>query len=123
MALPTDNGGATIQEVADFMLDVMAYSLRKDVRFVVGATIPETHLAPKAWCPRALLIDEPRGEPEEMANQHVGMQHVKLLWLVPIYAAEQELIENQGMGALDELEGASEWSLADVRRPSLVTAS
>jgi len=105
------------------MFDVMAYSLRPEVRVASGRTIPETRLMPKAWKPRALLFDEPRGEPEDIGSVHVGLQHVELLWLVPIYGEEERLISLEGIEAFDELDQHSEWSLADPARPPVSAAA
>jgi hypothetical protein len=120
IVVPKDNGGASVEEVTNLLLDVMAYSLRQDVRFAAGETIPESPLLPRSWKPRALLLDEPRGESETLANFHVGLQHVKLVWLVPIYSEERALIGQRGIAAFDDADQHSEWSLADPARPSLV---
>jgi hypothetical protein len=121
MILPRELGGASGQEVAFFMLDVAVHCYRQDVRCEVGATIPETPLMPANWKPKALLLDEPRGEPEELAQISIGDQRVELLWLVPIYADEYELIKTKGMDAFDLLDAQSEWSVDDPGRPSFVS--
>ena len=120
MVLPEGLGGATKDQVTSFIMDVAAYSLRRDVRFEIGRMIPETPLMPTSWLPRALLLDEPRGEPEEIASFQVGSQRVALIWLVPIHTDEYELIARAGLEAFDELDGRSEWSLTDPKRPSFV---
>ncbi len=74
-------GGVSADEVVSFILDVAVYSYRKDVRCRVGATIPETELMSVEWGPKALRIDELRGEPEELSVLSVGDQRVELLWL------------------------------------------
>ena len=122
MVVPAGLAGTSVQEVASFMLDVMAYSLRRDVAFRVGQTIPETPLMPRAWKPRALLLDELRGEPEDMSSFHVGIQHVKLVWLVPIHEDERRLIGERGLEEFDRLDQDSDWSLADPSRPSVLAS-
>lgn len=117
---PPDNGGASEDRVTSLLLDVMSYSLRSDTRIAAGQTIPPSLLLPSEWSARALLIDEPRGEPEWLAHAHVGVQHVSLLWLVPIHSDEQSLILEQGIEAFDEAESLSEWSLVDPNRPSFL---
>ena len=121
MILPPDLRGASDQEVVSFMLDIAIHCYRKDVRCDVGSTIPETPLMPANWKPKALLLDEPRGEPEELAQIPIGDQRVELLWLVPIYADEYELIKTKGIDAFDLLDAQSEWSVADPGRPSFVS--
>lgn len=120
VVVPRDNGGISEAKVTSFLLDAMSYSLRSDVRFAVGETIPPSTIVPKEWKARALLLDEPRGEPEYLADVHLGIQHVKLLWIVPIHADERELILSDGIEAFDRAESASDWSLADPRRPSFL---
>jgi hypothetical protein len=122
MILPDELGGVSADEVVSFILDVAVYTYRKDVRCRVGATIPETELIPAKWGPKALLIDELRGEPEELSELSVGDQRVQLLWLVPIYGDEYRLIKSKGIEAFDQLDAQSEWSVADPRRPSFTTS-
>jgi hypothetical protein len=119
MCLPKGLAGASIDEVISFILDVAVYSLGRDTNFEIGATIPETPLMPQSWAPRAIILDEPRGESEELEYFHVGSQHINLIWLVPIYKAEYELIAREGLDAFYHLEEQSDWSLADPDRPSL----
>jgi hypothetical protein len=121
MILPRDLAGASAEEVVSFMLDVAVHSYRKDVRCSVGATVPETPLMPAQWPPKALLFDELRGEPEEFSNISIGTQSIEVLWLVPIYGAERELIVSEGIEAFDLLDAQSDWSVADPRRPSFVS--
>jgi len=120
--LPAALAGASRNDVTSFILDVMAYSLRSDVRIARGKTVPATPQMPHAWSPKALLMDEPRGEPEALDTFHVGIQHVELLWLVPIYEEEERLIGEKGLAAFDELDDRSEWSLADPARPSVLSS-
>lgn len=120
LTLPRDMGQVSFEEAASFLMDVFAYSLRADVSFAEGNVIPETPLMPKHWNPRAILIDEPRGEPEELSNFQVGGQDVHLLWVVPIYRSEYELILRDGLDDFDRRCEQSEWSLADPRRPPFV---
>ena len=75
--------------------------------------------APEGW-PKALLFDQPNGEPEELSCFHVGAQHINLLWVVPIHGAEYELIKKVGIESFDKAIQSIELSLVDVRRPSCV---
>lgn len=121
MILPDELGGASAEEVVSLILDVAVHSYPKDVRCSVGATIPETQLMPAKWSPKALLFDELRGEPEELSHIAVGDQCIELLWLIPIYRDEYELIHSEGIDAFDHLDAQSDWSVADPRRPSFVS--
>jgi hypothetical protein len=95
----------------------MVHVRRPDVVLRAGCSVPESKWVPAEWSIRAMLVDEPTGEPEELADTHVGPQHVQLWWLVPIHGAEYKLINEQGLDAFYELNEAAALSLADVRRP------
>jgi hypothetical protein len=119
MVLPPDLGGATFTEVSSFVLDVFALGLERDVELSVGYRIAPTALMPAAWPARAILLDEPAGEPEELATFHVEGAHADLLWIVPIYESEYQGIDQHGLDWFYDLEEQSEWSLADPHRPPL----
>ena len=120
LCLPADLGGADEQQVIHYLLDIMAYSLRDDVNFVIGNRFPVSPLAPSSWTTKALLLDEPRGEPEEMANYQIGQQAVDLIWLIPITAGEKQFIDDNGLEDFDDLVEKSEDSILDVNRPSMI---
>jgi len=107
-------------EIRDYVFNIIAYilsTLKHDVS--AEYLIKENELAPVGW-PKALLFDEPRGEPESLGNFHFGNQHIDLLWLIPIHASELDLINNQGITAFDEAIDKCDVSLADVTRASSV---
>jgi hypothetical protein len=66
--VPSDNAGATIDEVSMFMLDFMAHTIGRGAKLEVGSAMDESSLAPKSWKARGLLIDQPRGEPAFREN-------------------------------------------------------
>jgi hypothetical protein len=119
MILPTDLAGATSDEVMSLLFDIFTYGLRDDVVLRPGYAIPPSRLVPEAWHTRALLIDEPVGEPDDLSTMHFGSEHIELLWVVPIYDAEYHFIAQNGVERFYELADASEWSLSDPTRPSL----
>jgi len=120
LALPPDNAGASDEEVLSFLFDVMAYSISKVKNFDLGTIIPESPLAPQSWTARALLVDEPRAEPEFLSEIELGPEVVRLRWIVPIYRDEFEVIRTNGLDAFDKAAETSEWSPADPRRPSFL---
>jgi hypothetical protein len=121
LALTPDLGGASFAQAAGFLMDLALYARQPEVRPREGMTVPPSPLVPAAWPTRAMMLDEPRAEPEALAVHHVGSQHVNLWWVIPIHEAEYRLIREQGIKAFDALEQASGLSLADVRRPSFVS--
>lgn len=118
--LPNDLGGASEKDVIDYLFDIAVYSLKEDVSFYEEMIIPESPLAPKSWRLRAILIDEARGEPESLEKIHVGTQHIRLLWLIPIYANEYMHIQNLGIDSFDHYCESSSFSLADINRASMI---
>ena len=116
LALPPNLGGATSAQVFNFMLDLSAYAIDKLDRIVSPSIIPETPLLPKAWRTRALLIDQARSEPEELSELNIGVESVELLWAIPIYKSEYELIARSGVEAFDALAERAELSPVDVNR-------
>jgi len=118
--LPEDLGGTNSESAVHYLLDIMAYSLRADVGMKVGALIPESSLAPGSWSTKAILIDEARGEDEEMSSINIVQQTVDLLWMVPLTRNEYSLIKNKGIEEFDRIEAASDVSLLDVNRDGIV---
>lgn len=123
LVLPLDNGGATRERTFSFLLDVCTYCLKNTVSCLVGETIPHSQNVPEPWLARSFLFDEPRGEPEFVSNIRFQEEDIEVVWLVPIYENERLLIISNGIDAFDQLEAASEWSLADPNRPSLIGES
>lgn len=118
LVLPVSLGGATEDEVVNYIFDLTAYLLRDDVDFRVEKMVPANSFSPDKWRQKAILIDEAKGESESLGNIHVGVQHVKLLWLIPIYGNEYELIANEGIEVFDRCCEEAELSLVDVGRGS-----
>jgi hypothetical protein len=116
LALPPDLGGATDDEVFNFMLDVSAYVVDELDMTQPPMITPETLLAPKKWRTRALLFDQARSEPEELSELAVGPDTVEVLWVIPIYNSEYELIKNSGVEAFDVLADQAGLSPADINR-------
>ncbi|MCG8522529.1 MAG: suppressor of fused domain protein [Pseudomonadales bacterium] len=103
-------------EITNYLFDVLAYVIEKLGRSPRSEdTVPVTQLAPKGW-PKALLFDDPRGEPESLEVFHVGAQHVNLLWLIPIFGSEYSLIKQNGIEAFDREADKMEFSVVEVRR-------
>ena len=119
MVLPKEVAIEQEDQIKNYLFDVASYLLNTLGRqLTVGTTIPESPLAPNGW-PKALLFDEPRGEPEELSCFHIGSQHVDLFWLIPIYGSEYELIKEKGLGDFDKLYEPGDIRLVDINRPSL----
>lgn len=115
-----DFSGSSFDEASALVMDVVAYFVQHNLEPIVDHTLKADILMPGVWPTRALLIDEPRGEAEELASFHVGGRHLDLIWLVPIYQEEYEFILSKGIEEFGEREDAAEWSAADPLRSSFL---
>jgi len=118
--LGNDLGEASEDEVFDYLLDISIYSFRNFSEFSVETIIPENKLSPKSWKLNSILVDEPRGESESFECLHIGRQHINMLWLIPIYKKEYDYIKDMGIDNFDLLCDSSEFSVADLSRPTFV---
>jgi hypothetical protein len=118
MVVPYHVGIDQVDSISNYMFDICAYitnTLNHNIK--AEDLIPEGILAPENW-PKALLFDEPRGEPEELGCFHIGTQHVNLSWVVPIFGREYDLINSKGIESFDEAVVKMELSLVETRRES-----
>lgn len=127
MVLPYDLIDDDIDAISSYLFNIANYIVKKLGRnlhpeeIVAGHEIATTNESSiPTDLPRAVLFDEPRGEPSELNYFHIGMQHIKLSWVIPIFDNEYELIKNNSIDAFDEAVNAAEISLVEVRRESCV---
>ncbi len=116
MVLPKNLGGANDREVTNYIFDIMAYSLRDDVTFEVERTIPSNDMAPKAWRQRAILIDTPHAEHEDVQTIMINNIKIELRWVLPIYKEEADNILKHGIEWFGDREEDCEWSVVDLAR-------
>jgi hypothetical protein len=120
MVLPFDIADEQWDAISRYVFDISRYLINTLGHNVKSADLlPESDLAPDDW-PQALLFDDPRGEPNELNYFHIGMQHVTLSWVVPVFASECDLIKNSGIEAFDTAVDHAEVSLVEVRRDACV---
>ena len=118
MVLPYDIVDDEVDAISDYIFDISIHIINSLERNLGAEDILPEHAierVPEGW-PRALLFDEPRGEPNELNNFYIGMQHVKLTWAVPIFDSEYALIKNSGIESFDAAIHDAEVSLVEVRR-------
>jgi len=121
MVLPYDVADDQLEAVSQYIFDVSNYIVN-----TLGCNIKSEDLiseglvlAPEDW-PNALLFDDPRGEPNELNHFYIGLQHVTLSWVVPIFGSEYELIKSSGIESFDAAVANAETSLVEVRRDGCV---
>ncbi len=120
LAVPTYILDEQSETIENYIFDISSYLLQTLGRNAKAETlVPESPLAPAGW-PKALLFDEPSGEPEELSCFNIGLQNVSLLWVVPIHGAEYDLIKAKGIERFDEAIRTIDLSVVDVRRQSCV---
>ncbi len=120
LVVPKDVALEQSELLTNYIFDIVTYltsTLGRNVQ--AEDAIPESELAPKGW-PKAILFDEPHGEPETLGCFHVGAQAVKLLWLVPIFGSEYNYLKTHGISALDKALESIELSPVDIRRKASV---
>lgn len=102
-----------------FLVDVCAHVLELEQRLEVPSMSPPSKVSP--WEMKAILFDEPRGEPEDLESIPTGSGDAKLTWVVPLHESEWKLATQRGLETLDEYFEANSVDLVDIHRRSLVT--
>lgn len=121
MVLPYDVVDDQLESVSRYVFDIANYIVNTQSTNIKSEDlIPDGLVSvPENW-PTALLFDDPRGEPDELNYFHIGMQHVKLSWVIPIFDSEYELIKISGIESFDAAVGNAEVSLVEIRRDSCI---
>ncbi|WP_037283477.1 suppressor of fused domain protein [Saccharibacillus sacchari] len=117
LALESELGGESIERVYDYLADLLVHHIRNAPNTVLPRLMPPSALAPEKWTTTALLLDEPRGEAEELEHFNIGEQQVALVWVVPITPSEATIIMDKGIDSFDVYAEESEYSLIDPCRP------
>jgi len=120
MVLPFDVADDQWESVSQYIFELSNYIVNTLGRNVKAEDLKEeSDQAPEAW-PKALLFDDPRGEPNELNQFYIGIQHVTLSWVVPIFGNEYSLIKSSGIESFDAAVTDAEVSLVEVRRDACV---
>lgn len=125
MVLAYDVVDDEIEAISNYIFEISAHIINTLGRNLKPEEVISKNLeneiksVPEGW-PNALLFDEPRGEPNELNYFHIAMQHVKLSWVVPIFASEYELIKASGIDAFDTAVDVAAISLVEVRRNACI---
>jgi len=121
MVLPYDVADDQLEVVSQYIFDVSNYIVNTWGCNVKSEDLISEGLVsvPEDW-PSALLFDDPRGEPNELNNFYIGLQHVTLSWVVPIFGSEYDLIKSSGIESFDAAVTDAEVSLVEVRRDACI---
>ena len=84
--------------------------------------IDKISVAPDVLTQQAILIDEARGEAEQLSKMYISEYFgtVVLKWVIPIYPSEADFILKEGIDKFDDLDNACKWNLVETQRPPLV---
>ncbi len=116
LAVPSHIVDEQSEKIENYIFDISSYLINTFGKNAKPEdAVPESPLAPEGW-PKAILFDSPNGEPEELSCFHVGAQHINLLWVVPIFGTEYDLIKTSGIEKFDDAIQNIDLSVVDVRR-------
>jgi hypothetical protein len=116
MALVDDLGGESVDVIFSYISDLIAHHIEVVNDDLIPRVMEESQLAPSGWSTKALLLDELRGESEELEEIAVGSEVVRVLWAVPVTAQEAALILQEGVEAFDTYMEGIQYSIIDPRR-------
>ena len=102
----------------EWLLSISSYYIETNIIKELPDFIKPSSISP--WRPNAVLFDEPRGEPEELENFILGKRVVSLVWVIPIYEAENKLILEDGIDKFDRLCDKQRIDLINPRRCSVI---
>ncbi|WP_340026543.1 suppressor of fused domain protein [Paenibacillus sp. FSL K6-1096] len=118
MALTPDLGGESVDRIFTYLSDLIAHHIETAGDSRIPRVMGESPLAPANWTTTALLLDELRGESEELEAIEVGDEGVQIQWAVPVTAQEAALILSEGVESFDSYIEEIEHSIIDPRRPN-----
>ena len=116
--LPPGLRGANEELVTGLLMELVAYSRMNNVSYRWGMTLVQGIRIPSCWSTTALLLDEPRFDPEELSFFQHGEQSIRMMCVYFIHQDEVEFIGQHGAATFFERMKRSEWNLADPIRPS-----
>lgn len=104
--------------IENYLFDLAVHQLRHSARPTAGSVMPHSTLAP--WEMPAIIFDDALGEPGNLERYRADGTDARLVWAIPAFANEAQFVMNDGIDAFDQLVATSDFSLADVRRHSVL---
>lgn len=117
IALKPDLGQENIDRIFSYFCDIIAHNIEHIQSSEVPRVMTESALAPENWTTKALLIDELRGESEDLEQIKIGEEIINVLWVVPITPKESHIILQEGIDAFDAYIDNQHYSIIDPTRP------
>ncbi|MCL9662468.1 suppressor of fused domain protein [Paenibacillus hunanensis] len=113
LALTAELGDESAERIFTYMCDLLVHHIEVAPDSRIPRVMGESELAPDHWSTRALLLDELRGESEELETIQVGDESIQMIWAVPLTTQEASLILQEGVEAFDSYIEESEYSIID----------
>ncbi|WP_231392101.1 MULTISPECIES: suppressor of fused domain protein [unclassified Paenibacillus] len=117
LALKPDLGQESLDRIFSYFCDLIAHNIENIKSSEAPRVMTESALAPENWTTKALLIDELRGESEDLEEIKIGEEIISVLWVVPITHKEARIILQEGIDAFDIYIEKSQYSIIDPTRP------
>lgn len=117
LALTPDLGQESIDRIFSYFCDLIAHNIENIKSSEVPRVMTESALAPENWTTKALLIDELRGESEELEEIKIGEEVISVLWVIPITHKEARIILQEGIDTFDAWIEKQQHSIIDPARP------
>ncbi|MFD5017402.1 suppressor of fused domain protein [Paenibacillus sp. NPDC058367] len=117
IALKPDLGQENIDRIFSYFCDIIAHNIEHIQSSEVPRVMTESALIPENWTTKALLIDELRGESEDLEQIKIGEEIINVLWVVPITPKESRIILYEGIDAFDAYIDNHHYSIIDPTRP------
>ena len=115
-----DFGEKWCSEIFSYLASLATDFVTQDRPAEVGLTLSTLKIVPKEWKLKFVVLDDLRGEPEELDEIQLPNYPVKLFWVMPIFESEQHLISKEGMEAFDTAFNNQDWLIFDMQRPSII---
>ncbi|MFD2118001.1 suppressor of fused domain protein [Paenibacillus yanchengensis] len=116
LALKHDLGQESVDRIFTYFCDVIAHHIENITSSEVPRVMTESTLAPENWTAKALLLDELRGESEELEEIKIGEEVINVLWVVPITPKEACIILEEGIEVFDTFIEQQQHSIIDPTR-------
>lgn len=117
MALAYDLGAESVDRIFSYVCDLIAHHIETSPDSQIPRVMDESQLAPENWSTNAFLLDELRGESEDLEGIQIGNEVVQVIWAVPVTSQEATLILQEGVESFDSYMAGTEHSIIDPRRP------
>lgn len=117
LAITPDLGQESMDRIFSYFCDLIAHHIEHIKSSEVPRVMTESALAPENWTTKALLIDELRGESEDLEEIKIGEEIISVLWVIPITHNEASIILQEGIDAFDAYIENLHYSIIDPTRP------